>query len=437
VVVFKTPSLDQGASVGPGGVSPPGAYQDNFIKRLVGKPNETIMILDGDIYVATTEKQLADLKPDDFTIQTKSWDVQEALWRIVYDNDHQPTGKSRTYVSPTTKQIEWTDPAWRQPWTPVGANGWTTLGRTFEFDSSKGDGTIKFDTSAIPTTFPLTDWLAYDITGEVGSPRRPNDQFRPRDNDNDYEYPMRANNVWPVSDLKLAMTYRRFEGEGKLRLNIQKRDQTAIVELDASSYAIKRTIGGNETTIVSGSRSGIGSGDGSRVEFTFVDHQATLRIDGKIVAQSKPGDFPTNVSALLAEFESNQPPSIGSVWIEAAGHRAAFRHLSLWRDIHYINRAGRWGIPKKFPTGTGNVQLIRLGKGEYFVLGDNSLLSLDARMWDDPINLPDEALHVESGRVPERFLIGKAFFVYWPSGFPVSGPSLRLVPNFGEMRVIE
>ena len=84
------------------------------------------------------------------------------------------------------------------------------------------------------------------------------------------------------------MTYRRFEGEGKLRLNIQKRDQTAIVELDASSYAIKRTIGGNETTIVSGSHSGIGSGDGSRVEFTFVDQQATLRIDGKIVALDTP-----------------------------------------------------------------------------------------------------------------------------------------------------
>lgn len=442
VVVFKSPDV-RGGSISPSVVSPPDAYQENYIKRLVGKPGETVMILDGDVYVTSEQKKLADLRPDDFTIQTKSWDVQEALWRIVYDNDHQPIGNTRTYVSPLTKQVEVDEPAWRQPWTPVGNNGWTASTRTFEFDPSKGNGAIKFDVNAVPSLYSLTDWLGYDITSDIGDPRLGVDQFRPGRS----EYPNMTANLSPVSDLKLAMTYERLEGDGKLRLNIQKRNQIAIVELDGSTYTIKRSVDGQETQIATGTKSGIGSGHGSRIEFSFVDYQATLRIDGKIVAQSKPGDFAPNVKALLDEFESNNNPPMGSVWIDAAGHRASLSHLSLWRDIYYISRMlpnrldPKWAIPRKFPTGTGKppygAQLIQLDSDEYFVLGDNSYLSGDARMWYMPINLPDENLFVDSGRVPERFLIGKAFFVYWPSGFPITNSAFRLVPNFGEMRFIK
>ena len=62
---------------------------------------------------------------------------------------------------------------------------------------------------------------------------------------------------------------------------------------------------------------------------------------------------------------------------------------------------------------------MHLGADEYFVLGDNSLISGDARYWHEPIDLPaDGNLHVPAGRVPERFMLGRAFFVYWPAGLP-------------------
>lgn len=441
VIVFKNPSLAPGIRLAPGQTSPPDAYQENYIKRLVGKPGETVMILDGDIYVANRSSKLADLKPEDFTIQTKSWDTQEALWRIVYDNDHQPIGRSRRYVSTLTNRLEWEDPAWQQPWTS-NSSAWQPSGRKFELDPSQGHGEIHFDPQAVPTTLPLTDWLAYDVTRGIEQ-QSGTEWFHPGAS----EYKAAKNSVAPVSDLKLALTYHRHEGDGKLRLKFTKRSLNAIAELDQSGYAIKKIEDGNETTIASGTMSGIGEG-GSRIEFTFVDYQATLRIDGRIVARSKPGDFQPNVPALLAEFEANQSPPMGAVAIEAEGGRATIEHLSLWRDIYYINRPfgsppPRWAIPRGFPSGTGSptndggFQLMQLGPGEYFVLGDNSYLSHDARLWYAPINLPDEDLHVDSGRVPQRFLIGKAFFVYWPSGFPVTGSSLRLVPNFGEMRFIK
>ena len=55
-----------------------------------------------------------------------------------------------------------------------------------------------------------------------------------------------------------------------------------------------------------------------------------------------------------------------------------------------------------------------LRAGEYFVLGDNSPRSADSRWWA-----------LERPVVPQRNLVGKAFFVYWPAagwrmGIPVA-----------------
>ena len=39
--------------------------------------------------------------------------------------------------------------------------------------------------------------------------------------------------------------------------------------------------------------------------------------------------------------------------------------------------------------------------------------------------------------MPGRFMLGKAFFVYWPAGYrPVPNGSRRSCPNFGDMRFI-
>ena len=68
---------------------------------------------------------------------------------------------------------------------------------------------------------------------------------------------------------------------------------------------------------------------------------------------------------------------------------------------------------------------------QYFACGDNSANSSDGRMWEsvDPWVAQIDDL---AGIVPERLLIGKAFFVYFPSmqrgAVPV--PS----PDFGRLR---
>jgi hypothetical protein len=129
------------------------------------------------------------------------------------------------------------------------------------------------------------------------------------------------------------------------------------------------------------------------------------------------------------------------VRISAAEQTCRVSHISLWRDVHY--------------TVSENVQRATLHKpvhlrkkgqdgaldDEYFVLGDNSANSEDGRLWPTHASAIDlisaENLSAPAGRVPGRFLIGKAFFVYWPAGYrPVSDVLPGLVPNFGEMRFI-
>jgi signal peptidase I len=133
VVVFKSPDEPKTTH-----------YEQNFIKRLVGLPGEHLMVLDGNIYV----KESAD---SPWEIPAKPRAAQEALWRIVYDNDFHPTMAQRG-----AGQLKWV-----QPWRAEG-DGWDTSGRQFAFDNSSGGAILRFDRNADSTTQTLTDYLVYD-----------------------------------------------------------------------------------------------------------------------------------------------------------------------------------------------------------------------------------------------------------------------------------
>lgn len=449
VVVFKSPADD---SVSPGGVEP---YTQNYIKRLVGKPGETVMILDGDVYVADAKKELAQLVPDDFVVQTKPYKAQESLWRIVYDADHQPRGLPRIYnarrqvADPSVKEgfrieefVEHADDKWRDPWASDDKRWSRGAGRSYAFDGSAdaSPAKLKFDATVAPERRPLTDWLAYDVTHAVR--KDPTGKFTDSFTEKGYN-PERGDPLNNVSDLKLAATYQRLDGNGgAARFNLTKQGHRFTAELGADKVRLLMTPRDSGAPIELAS---VAWSPGNRlhaVEFANVDYRVALRIDGREVLASTPDQFKPDVSALLDDFKRGrrqQDPA--SVWIEADGHKCALAHVALWRDVYYLNRdwGGSqylWAMPDDFPTGSSYGRPIRLGADEYFVLGDNSMMSADARVWTDPIKLPDERLDVAAGRVPGRFLLGRAFFVYWPAGFaPVSGLP-AFAPNFGEMRFI-
>ena len=65
----------------------------NYIKRLIGRPGETVEIIDGDIYI-------------DGQIARKPPKVQNELWMPIYNNDYQPV---RAY-EPTFNGHKWQQP---------------------------------------------------------------------------------------------------------------------------------------------------------------------------------------------------------------------------------------------------------------------------------------------------------------------------------------
>jgi signal peptidase I len=431
VVVFKTP--DSGAR----SKDPP--YTVNYIKRLVGLPEEELMILFGDLYVNAAKDPGA---PKDWRVQTKPRHAQEALWRLIYDNDFRPLNKNRT-VSEVDRHGDartWSD-GWTLPWKHAAGDGWDTgtddaQSRAFTFDKldAPGAGKLVFDHASAPASDGpgrqrpdyFTDWLGYDVTmGDPGS-----------------NYGLNYT-VHTVTDLRLCFSYQRQAGDGPLRARMTKLDHAFTLEILPDRIRLLHEVGGRgkagsaqDVQAVAGVHPGSVGGAPLRVEMANADYRFVVRINDQVAF-----DFPyppdqKEVDALLDREQSADPRlPAPSVSIEASRQRASVSHLSLWRDVYYTPQgSGLWSRAdaetKKLPYST------RLGKDEYFVLGDNSAASSDARFWDREVNLPDEDLHAAAGRVPGRFLLGRAFFVYWPAGYKPFGRLPALVPDFGDMRLI-
>jgi signal peptidase I len=418
VIVFKSPLEKNRDPDDP-------KYVDNYIKRLIGKPGESVMILDGDIYIGSPG-----MKPQEFQIQRKPKYAQDALWRDVYDNDYLAHGLSRGPTSPT----------WRDPWEVESGSGWhgpsgtDTTNRRFRFDNSQGSSAIAYSSTANHPSFDsLTDWLAYDQFSGGGSGTY-------------------------VSDLKLSCVYRREKGQGPLRMQLTKREDSFTAEILPGKVVLHR----NKVTGTDRLQPGEAvwktplevavpalnsTGTPVEIEFSNVDYRVSIRVNRRTVLATTDEQYYPDINTLY-QAAIDSPRGQGrsdrdkpTVRVIGENQTSVIEHLRLARDVYYLNsgtrytaegdsRSGKpfWGSPENIQT---------LGPDEYFAMGDNSLVSLDARFWGAPVDLPHEnGYRVDAGKVPGRFLLGKAFFVYWPAGYRPPSLSLGIEPDFGDMRFI-
>ncbi len=332
---------------------------ENYIKRLVALAGETVEIVDGDIYI-------------DDKIARKPRRVQEELWMCVYDNDYQP-------VNPRAGNFN--SGVWRQPFVNTDGSKWNL----------RADG---------PTVFSLDSTGSYIHT--FGYSTRTGNDFRAT-----YAYDdARYHPVMPIcSDLMV-------------RFDVQGRDSSATVGVGLTKYGVEY-------------RGWVDLQGAMRIEKIHPDGRAEKMASRAI--ETAPGDEPqrmrfANVDhVLVLEFgDERLEHDLGDARDDAGRRRAVMPtvrvfgsgglrlwHVGIFRDMHYINFSALDG-KKIFRADEGDPFV--LGADEFFVLGDNSPASLDCRWWGRPGSANNGRTY-RAGTVPRDYLVGKAFFVYWPGPF--------------------
>ncbi len=199
----------------------------------------------------------------------------------------------------------------------------------------------------------------------------------------------------------------------------------------------------------------VGPGAVTDLEFWHVDQSLSFWCDGTRVAYGEydwtPAErvqnaFGLSLEAILEKDAKNHGNTLFDeknyrqpvVRWEFSGGPFTLYRVGLSRDIQYepgMRRnpaTGLWDQPARatYPTTT-----MTLSPDQFFVCGDNSPKSLDARLWPEPDPWVAATIDKTEGVVPRDLMIGRAFFVYFPSMIRGAQSGLP-VPDFGRLRWI-
>ena len=350
----------------------------NYIKRLIGLPGEKLETTDGDIYV-------------NGQIARKPHKVQNELWMPVYNNDYQP-------VQP--RQGSFNGHAWQQPFRNEPGSEWIT--------GDPNNPTTMFGLQSAPDRI---NTLLYDSS--IGN------DFRTA---YAYDEVSRYNDMPYCSDLMVRFYARSAGAVGRVGISLSKYETNYRAWVDfTGEMAITKTEKDGKTwdlTRLKPTEPAINKP--TLVKFANVDHQLIFQVGSKrLVYDLGPG--PDDAGPIKTDI-APQAKIFGS------GH-LTLSHVAIFRDIHYTETDG--------PNRAAKGNPLTLAEDEFFVLGDNSPNSEDGRRWSQRgIGINGQRVYRE-GIVPRDYLVGKALFVYWPSGFrPFAKSPFAIVPNVGQMRFI-
>lgn len=299
----------------------------------------------------------------DGEIQRKTLLQQRAMAVLVHDAHFTPRSKP----SPP--------PRWRHE---KRETGWQSTGGGFVHPAEQAATSI--------------DWLGYHHWRRL--PGQPGQVLEtPILNDRGYNQtrPQRAENTHPVPDLLLSFRLVRTFGSGQLLVRATDGGEEFLVRIEFGQNTFEVFLNGrplappSSGTLPDLSRP-------LRLEVSLIDCQFLLGLDG--------------LPAFVHPYDAANPPPKATSQPFAVGSRGLgveLRDLRVYRDVYYTRPIGptpRWAVDEP----------VVLGGDDYFVLGDNSPISDDSRTWPS------------GPAVPGRLLLGRPFFVHFPTQSIDLGP---------------
>lgn len=406
VVVFKNPTDPRGES-------------GNYIKRLIGLPDESVWLVDGDVFVTDAE---ASRDFDSYRVQRKPEHIQRAVWQPINDADY--IAASMAPAAPGFNGTFWY------------GDGWDTGQRAFHTDTAEPT-TLRWNTDLRP----ITDWTPYNM------------------------FMSTVHEQTDTSDLRVAAT-----------IVPEQSGLTTTYRLEARSHVFEFRLEGEQATVryrlsegdpdawidsASGHIDGLKPGRPTTVEFWHVDQTMKCFVDGACAAeleyhwtprqrlQYATGLLDLDDVGTLVERVAAAGALPSRIEWNFAGSPVTLHMVRIDRDLHYRIRELRPGSDQRntdeygrriygwgFATHPDRPGV--LGPDHFMMLGDNSTSSLDSRFWGMPHPLVTEHIGDDAPFVVNRkLLIGKAWMVYFPSPYPLSeGGEYRLIPDFGRLRFI-
>lgn len=437
VVVFKNPT------------DPIGEAQ-NFIKRLAGLPNETFLIVDGDVFTGPL-----DANPETLQIQRKPEYVQRAVWQPIYNSDYESVKSISTLEA--GMRSKWAGPPWqpgpeaRASWKGFDADGSQIPAREWTFN---GSGTTQLSWNS--ADWPVDDWNSYNALRFVDEARN---LGTPAAAFTNAEY--RRQSVYAVKDLRLSTTIEcgdlanfttefaltagrhllRFHLAGKGTAHVQREESEGGNVLQTADYSYEPRSDGR-----------------LELEFWHVDQQLWVFANGDCIGKM-PYEFKelheriasaSSINRTLEQHIKNPEDHTGPApaqlsWSFESRAPFTLHRVRLDRDLYYrpVKHDARNQFDENGPIiggvgfGVDWQEPARLGPDDFLMLGDNSSHSRDSRLWGRPHALSLKTFgDAQPGVVPRQMIVGKAWCVYFPAPIPLSSGGMSMIPDFGRLRFI-
>ena len=448
----------------------PGHASDNYIKRLVGLPDESLMIYQGDIFVGEVDAT----EVTDFTISPKPPTTILAMRHPVHD----------TYRDPAILHNH----GWPLRWdrddssgesSEESAQGWQIaidatgdhVAQKFSIASGSDESWLRYrhfvptqetwdeiERGATPDARPklIDDFYSYNASVQWQEVR----ELPPR---SFYISPLHQGIHW-VGDLMVEADLEVGDSQGELVLELVEAGHRfrAVISLNSGETHLEVLPweGDEPIRLAEGGKTLLKQHKKHLVRFANVDDQLLLWVDEQLVKFDAPARYSADQifgsrSEIVPRTSDADPGDLAPVGIASRGAALTIDRLRVWRDVYYlatrnsVSSIGRdsgglfdypdwpaddllynprlWGV-----MGVRKREIFDMREDQFFVLGDNSPASQDARLWHATRGdqYGNELSYPGGNYLERKLLIGRAVGVVWPHTWNY------VIPGVSDMRLI-